>query len=90
MAGQRKRVTDTIFRTFAIQDKYVITRKDLYSIANSFSKPSSTIPFDEINSLQEAVDSFEKNILKNLYIEFSSTRKLANRLGVCNATISIK
>jgi len=87
--GNIRELQNVIFRTLAIVDKSVIDNDDICftSLAKTHDEhpPSKTV-----TSLESAIESYEKTLLKELFKSYSSTRKLAVRLNVSNATISRK
>jgi len=88
--GNIRELQNVIFRTLAMVDKNVIDHDDICFTSLSSEHTKNTVQSKEVISLESAIDSYEKALLQELYLSHSSTRKLAHRLNVSNATISRK
>ena len=42
----------------------------------------------DVDSLEQAMESFEKNLLEKLYVNYPSTRQLASRLQTSHTAIA--
>ncbi|WP_245763874.1 sigma 54-interacting transcriptional regulator [Pseudoalteromonas denitrificans] len=88
--GNIRELQNVIFRTLALVDKSIIDHNDISFTSIKEEKENSVYKSTEITCLESALESYEKKLLQALYINFPSTRKLAQRLNVSNATISRK
>lgn len=88
--GNIRELQNVIFKTLALVDKNVIDHTDICFTSQNQVLTKDKMHNNEVISLEAAVDNYEKQLLQELYINFSSTRKLAQRLNVSNATISRK
>lgn len=88
--GNIRELQNVIFKTLALVDKTVIDHTDICFTSKNQGLTKDKKHNNEIISLEAAVDSYEKQLLQEFYMNFSSTRKLAQRLNVSNATISRK
>ncbi len=88
--GNIRQLQNVLFRTLASTDKRQIEAQDLCYAQTTQSTIASKESANEITSLEDAIAQFEKDLLKELYVLYPSTRKLAHRLGVSAAKISRK
>jgi TyrR family helix-turn-helix protein len=86
--GNIRQLQNVIFRTLALTDKSIIDDDDICFSTSTDEKESNCD--ENVSSLEFAVEQFEKNLLRKLYVNYPSTRKLAQRLSVSHAKISRK
>ncbi|NQZ07164.1 MAG: sigma 54-interacting transcriptional regulator [Algicola sp.] len=87
--GNIRQLQNVIFRTLALTDKKVIDTQDICLTANEENNQHS-VDIEQVASLDETVDEFEANLLRTLFVQYPSTRKLAKRLDVSHTRISRK
>lgn len=88
--GNIRQLQNVIFRTLALTDKAIIEDKDICFSTSTTEDGDEPYIDSDITSLEYAVDQFEKKLLTELYVNYPSTRKLAQRLSVSHAKISRK
>jgi len=88
--GNIRQLQNVIFRTLALTDRTTITPQELCLSQFTNESPVPLADVKSISSLEHALGQYEKELLAKLYKDYPSTRKLAERLGVSNATISRK
>ena len=88
--GNIRQLQNVIFRTLALADKSTIDDTDIFFSTSTTEQELESFCDEDISSLEYAVDQFEKNLLSKLYVQYPSTRKLAQRLSVSHAKISRK
>lgn len=88
--GNIRQLQNVIFRTLALTDKNTIEDKDICFSTSTTDRELESFSDSNISSLDYAVEQFEKNLLSQLYVNYPSTRKLAQRLSVSHAKISRK
>ena len=88
--GNIRQLQNVIFRTLALTDKNTIESDDICFSTSTTEDVSEIYRDEDISSLEYAVDQFEKKLLSQLYVNYPSTRKLAQRLSVSHAKISRK
>jgi len=88
--GNIRELQNVIFRTLAIVDKSVIDHDDICFTSSPEKQSEIKAHSNEVKTLESAIEYYEKALLQDLYLNYSSTRKLAVRLNVSNATISRK
>ncbi|PAJ74050.1 hypothetical protein CJF42_12525 [Pseudoalteromonas sp. NBT06-2] len=88
--GNIRELQNVIFRTLAMVDKNLIDHDDICFTSSTTEQVKIKANSHEVKSLGSAIESYEKSLLQELYLIHSSTRKLAQRLNVSNATISRK
>jgi TyrR family helix-turn-helix protein len=88
--GNIRQLQNVIFRTLALTDKNMIDSKDICFTTSTAEDHENSFDYENISSLEYAVDQFEKKLLGQLYTNYPSTRKLAQRLSVSHAKISRK
>lgn len=82
--GNVRQLQNVIFRAAAISESAVVDIGDL-DIAGTAIAGQSTV---EVDSLEHAVESFEKDLLERLYADYPSTRQLATRLHTSHTAIA--
>jgi TyrR family helix-turn-helix protein len=83
--GNVRQLQNVVFRAVTMTDGTVINVDDLeLARATTPSAPEGA----EVATLDQAVADFEKNLLKRLYREFPSSRRLARRLGTSHSAIA--
>jgi transcriptional regulator of aroF, aroG, tyrA and aromatic amino acid transport len=82
--GNVRQLQNVIFRAAAISDSNLVDIGDL-DIAGT---AVATAADGQVGSLEQAVDSFEKNLLEKLYADYPSTRQLAARLQTSHSAIA--
>ena len=82
--GNVRQLQNVIFRAAAISESAVVDIGDL-DIAGTAIAGQSTV---EVDSLEHAVESFEKDLLEKLYADYPSTRQLATRLHTSHTAIA--
>lgn len=88
--GNIRQLQNVIFRTLALSDKSIIEDKDICFSTSTSDQELESYSDEDISSLEYAVEQFEKGLLSKLYLNYPSTRKLAQRLSVSHAKISRK
>jgi transcriptional regulator of aroF, aroG, tyrA and aromatic amino acid transport len=73
-----------IFRAAAICESNLVDIGDLDIAGTSVARQNDV----EVESLEQAVEAFEKDLLENLYVNYPSTRQLANRLQTSHTAIA--
>jgi len=92
--GNIRQLQSIIFRLVALGNGTSFTKEDVQRVLNTF--PDSQKINDSHNSLfeseswQNAVETFEKQLLTKLYPKYPSTRKLAQRLKVSHNKVAMK
>lgn len=93
--GNLKELEDVLLKAGSDTAGPILTAEEIE--AARASRPGSagpskleTIDPEAVESLPEAVKSFEAAVLKRLYPQFHSSRRLAERLGVSHTTIAQK
>jgi transcriptional regulator of aroF, aroG, tyrA and aromatic amino acid transport len=87
--GNVRQLQNVIFRAVAMSDKPMLDVDDLElgsARAQERAEPSAEGP----DSLDEAVATFEKNLLEDLYARYPSSRQLAVRLKTSHTTVANK
>lgn len=85
--GNVRQLQNVIFRAATLTDRPVIDVQDLELKPAGGPGQAET---GEVESLEAAVDGFEKALLERLYPEHPSTRKLAERLGCSHSAIAAR
>jgi TyrR family helix-turn-helix protein len=92
-----RQLENTIFRAITLTQGDAIDESDLNLAANSMTSGKQTIKPTGPNadhsapdSWKQAQDIFEKDLLTQLYPQYSSSRKLAKRLKVSHSKIAQK
>lgn len=82
--GNVRQLQNVIFRAAAICESTLVDIGDLDIAGTSVARQSD----GEIETLEEAVESFEKALLAKLYVSYPSTRQLASRLQTSHTAIA--
>ncbi|MGE8413595.1 MAG: sigma-54-dependent transcriptional regulator [Pseudomonas sp.] len=82
--GNVRQLQNVIFRAAAICEGNLVDIGDLDIAGTSVARQNDA----EVESLEQAVESFEKQLLENLYVNYPSTRQLANRLQTSHTAIA--
>ena len=82
--GNVRQLQNVIFRAAAICESTLVDIGDLDIAGTSVARQSDS----EIETLEEAVESFEKALLTKLYVSYPSTRQLASRLQTSHTAIA--
>ncbi|MGC5701414.1 sigma-54-dependent transcriptional regulator [Pseudomonas sp. NFXW11] len=82
--GNVRQLQNVIFRAAAICDSNLVDIGDLDIAGTSVARQNDV----EVESLEQAVECFEKQLLENLYVNYPSTRQLANRLQTSHTAIA--
>lgn len=83
--GNVRQLQNIIFRAAAMSDRSVIGLDDL-----DIARTGLSYDAEEITSLNEAVEAFERSILEKLYTSHPSTRLLAARLKSSHSAIAMR
>ncbi|MHC8306986.1 sigma-54-dependent transcriptional regulator [Pseudomonas sp. PB3P13] len=82
--GNVRQLQNVIFRAAAICESSLVDIGDLDIAGTSVARQNDV----EIDSLEQAVEAFEKTLLEKLYVSYPSTRQLANRLQTSHTAIA--
>ncbi|TWR98310.1 sigma-54-dependent transcriptional regulator [Pseudomonas saxonica] len=82
--GNVRQLQNVIFRAAAICESTVVDIGDLDIAGTSVARQSD----GEIETLEGAVEAFEKALLTTLYVSYPSTRQLASRLQTSHTAIA--
>ena len=82
--GNVRQLQNVIFRAAAICDSNLVDIGDLDIAGTSVARQGDS----EVGSLEQAVEAFEKSLLEGLYLNYPSTRQLANRLQTSHTAIA--
>ncbi|WXL24719.1 sigma-54-dependent transcriptional regulator [Ectopseudomonas mendocina] len=85
--GNVRQLQNVIFRAAAICESNLVQIDDLDIAGTSVAAEQAS---SEINSLDEAVSEFERNLLEKLYPDHPSTRQLAARLKTSHSAIATR
>lgn len=86
--GNVRQLQNVIFRAVTMTEAPVIDTADLeLASATAFDSPVLT---DDVQSLDEAVAGFERTLLQRLFVQYPSSRKLAQRLRTSHSAIAIR
>ena len=88
--GNIRQLQNVIFRTLAMCDKSLIDSEDIQFTDEQQPVATTDFDYNKVACLSSAVEDFEKQLFKALLVDFPSTRKLAQRLGVSHAKVSRK
>lgn len=86
--GNVRQLQNVIFRAVTMTEAPIIDTADL-ELASAVAVNSSVLT-DEVQSLDEAVASFERGLLEQLYPQYPSSRKLAERLRASHSAIAVR
>jgi TyrR family helix-turn-helix protein len=84
--GNVRQLQNVIFRAATMSDASTIDVEDL-ELAGAAAAPESPSAAS-VRTLDEAVSAYEKALLQQLYPQFPSTRRLAERLGTSHSAIA--
>jgi transcriptional regulator of aroF, aroG, tyrA and aromatic amino acid transport len=87
--GNIRQLQNVIFRTLALTDKSVIDAQDI-CLATGEAQTLHQGDVEQVTSLDDTMNELEANLLRTLFVQYPSTRKLAKRLGVSHTRISRK
>jgi TyrR family helix-turn-helix protein len=82
--GNVRQLQNVIFRAAAISDSALVDIGDLDIAGTAVAKGVE----GEVESLEAAVEEFEKTLLAKLYNQYPSTRQLAARLQTSHTAIA--
>ncbi|WP_150580782.1 sigma-54-dependent transcriptional regulator [Pseudomonas fluorescens] len=82
--GNVRQLQNVIFRAAAICESSLVDIGDLDIAGTSVARQNDV----EIDSLEQAVEAFEKTLLEKLYVSYPSTRQLASRLQTSHTAIA--
>lgn len=85
--GNVRQLQNVIFRAVTMSEAPIIDAADLELAA---ATADSGIFADEVDSLEQAVAGFERQLLQRLFPQFPSTRKLAERLRTSHSAIATR
>ena len=86
--GNVRQLQNVIFRAVTMTEAPVIDTADLeLASATAFDSPVLT---DDVQSLDDAVAGFERTLLQRLFVQYPSSRKLAQRLRTSHSAIAIR
>ncbi|QKZ03224.1 MULTISPECIES: sigma-54-dependent transcriptional regulator [Pseudomonas] len=83
--GNVRQLQNVIFRAAAICEGALVDIGDLDIAGTSVARHGSD---GQVESLEQAVDDFEKALLQKLYVSYPSTRQLATRLQTSHTAIA--
>lgn len=86
--GNLRELYNAVYRACTLSHSYRLAVKDL-NLPNQVGQ-SDDSQVDENATLDELVNRFEASLLRKLYNEYPSTRKLAQRLGVSHTAVANK
>jgi TyrR family helix-turn-helix protein len=79
-----RQLQNVIFRAAAICESSLVDIGDLDIAGTSVARQGDV----EVESLEQAVEAFEKQLLESLYANYPSTRQLASRLQTSHTAIA--
>jgi TyrR family helix-turn-helix protein len=82
--GNVRQLQNVIFRAAAICESNLVEIGDLDIAGTAVARQSD----GEVNSLEEAVENFERALLEKLFVTYPSTRQLAARLQTSHTAIA--
>ncbi|MNZ56713.1 Transcriptional regulatory protein TyrR [compost metagenome] len=82
--GNVRQLQNVIFRAAAISESSLVDIGDLDIAGTSVARGHDA----EVDSLEQAVEDFERNLLTKLYSSYPSTRQLASRLQTSHTAIA--
>ncbi|ABN73893.1 transcriptional regulator [Actinobacillus pleuropneumoniae] len=86
--GNLRELYNAVYRACTLSHSYRLAVKDL-NLPDQVGQ-SDDFQVDENVTLDELVNRFEASLLRKLYNEYPSTRKLAQRLGVSHTAVANK
>lgn len=87
--GNIRELQNILFRTVAMSDDGILDTQHI-PLNSSIEDHNTTSTQNTFGTWNEAQTSFEKNLLADLYPQYPSSRKLAERLAVSHNTIALK
>ena len=88
--GNVRQLQNLVFRSVAMASGTKVDLTDLCFDDSSSESSVSTFREGEVESLKQALNHFEEDLLRKLYPRYPSTRLLAKRLRVSHNTIALK
>ncbi|MBV6824922.1 sigma-54-dependent transcriptional regulator [Pseudomonas sp. PD9R] len=82
--GNVRQLQNVIFRAAAICESSLVDIGDLDIAGTSVARQSD----HDVDSLEQAMEAFEKTLLEKLYVSYPSTRQLASRLQTSHTAIA--
>jgi TyrR family helix-turn-helix protein len=82
--GNVRQLQNVIFRAAAICESSLVDIGDLDIAGTSVARQTD----GEVDSLEQAVEDFERSLLEKLYVSYPSTRQLASRLQTSHTAIA--
>ena len=82
--GNVRQLQNVIFRAAAICESSLVDIGDLDIAGTSVARQGD----HDVDSLEQAMDEFEKTLLEKLYVSYPSTRQLASRLQTSHTAIA--
>jgi TyrR family helix-turn-helix protein len=82
--GNVRQLQNVIFRAAAICESSLVDIGDLDIAGTSVARQGD----HDVDSLEQAMDEFEKTLLEKLYASYPSTRQLATRLQTSHTAIA--
>jgi TyrR family helix-turn-helix protein len=86
--GNVRQLQNVIFRAVTLSEAPVIDAGDLELAVTGAAADAGLL--EEVGSLEEAVSSFERGLLQRLFLQYPSSRKLAERLQTSHSAIAIR
>ena len=86
--GNVRQLQNVIFRAVTLSEAPVIDAADLELAVTGAAADAGLL--EEVGSLEEAVSSFERGLLQRLFLQYPSSRKLAERLLTSHSAIAIR
>jgi TyrR family helix-turn-helix protein len=86
--GNVRQLQNVIFRAVTLSEAPVIDAADLELAVTGAAADTGLL--EEVGSLEEAVSSFERGLLQRLFLQYPSSRKLAERLQTSHSAIAIR
>jgi TyrR family helix-turn-helix protein len=86
--GNVRQLQNVIFRAVTMSEAPVIDTADL-ELASAAATDSGVLT-DDVQSLDDAVAGFERGLLQRLFVQYPSSRKLAQRLHTSHSAIAIR
>jgi TyrR family helix-turn-helix protein len=82
--GNVRQLQNVIFRAAAICESSLVDIGDLDIAGTSVARQTDS----DVDSLEQAVEAFERSLLEKLYVSYPSTRQLASRLQTSHTAIA--
>ncbi len=86
--GNVRQLQNVIFRAVTMTEAPVIDAADL-ELASATAADNSVLT-DDVQSLDDAVAGFERGLLQRLFVQYPSSRKLAQRLRTSHSAIAVR